>query len=143
MLDPGVLISGAISSRAAPREILVAWHAGSFEMIVSTKLLYEMQEVLSRDKFRRYLSVQEVGEFVLWLEDGATVAADPEMGSSAITRDPKNDYLAALASSERTDFLVSGDPHLLDLEHIATSDPGGQVRILTPREFLRESEKSD
>lgn len=99
--------------------------------------------MLSRDKFRRYLSVQEVSEFVLWLEDGATVAADPEMGSSAITRDPKDDYLAALASSERTDFLVSGDPHLLDLEHIATSDSGGQVHILTPREFLRESEGSD
>jgi predicted nucleic acid-binding protein len=40
VLDPGVLVSGAISSRAAPREILIAWHAGSFEMIVSPKLLY-------------------------------------------------------------------------------------------------------
>ena len=138
VLDPGVLISGAISSRAAPREILVAWQAGSFEMVVSPKLLYEMQEVLSCDKFRRYLSIRDVGEYVLWIDDGATAAADPEIKASAITRDPKDDYLAALALSEGADFLVSGDPHLLDLKQDATSEVGGQVRVLTPREFLGE-----
>ncbi|MEJ7843759.1 MAG: putative toxin-antitoxin system toxin component, PIN family [Rubrobacter sp.] len=142
MLDPGVLISGAISSRAAPREILVAWHAGSFEMIVSLKLLYELQEVLSRDKFRRYLSIQDVGEYVLWIEDEATAAADPEMRTSIITRDPKDDYLVALALSESADFLVSGDPHLLDLKQVTASGIEGQVRALTPREFLEELERS-
>lgn len=142
MLDPGVLVSGAISSRAAPREILVAWHAGSFEMIVSPKLLYELQEVLSRDKFRRYLSIQDVGEYVLWIEDEATAAADPEIRASAITRDPKDDYLVALALFERANFLVSGDPHLLDLKQVTASGIEGQVRALTPREFLEELGRS-
>lgn len=102
-------------------------------MIVSPKLLYELQEVLSRDKFRRYLSMREVGEYVLWLEDGATSATDPETVTLTITRDPRDDYLAALASSERADFLVSGDPHLLGLEQIAASGLGSQVRVLTPK----------
>lgn len=142
MLDPGVLVSGAISSWAAPREILIAWHAGSFEMIVSPKLLYELQEVLSRDKFRRYLSVQDVGEYVLWIEDEATAAADPEIRASAITRDPKDDYLVALALSESADFLISGDPHLLDLKQVTALGIEGQVSVLTPREFLEELERS-
>lgn len=107
-------------------------------MIISPKLLYELQEVLSRDKFRRYLSIRDVGEYVLWIDDGATAATDPEIEASAITHDPKDDYLAALALSDGAGFLVSGDPHLLDLLQVKAS--GVEVRVLTPREFLEELE---
>lgn len=121
------------------------WHAGRFELVVSRKLLYELQEVLSRDKFRRFLSVRDVTEYVLWIEDGATAETDPELGASNITRDPKDDYLAALAYSvgvaSRSDSLVSVDSHLLELEQITSSWGGGSVSVLTPREFLDELDR--
>lgn len=79
---------------------------------------------------------------MLWIEDEATAAADPEIRASIITGDPKDDYLAALALSESADFLVSGDAHLLDLKQITAPETGGQVRVLTPREFLKELGRS-
>jgi predicted nucleic acid-binding protein len=47
----------------------------------------------------------------------------------AVTRDPNDDYLVALAIAAQADALVSGDRDLTDLQ-----DP--PVSVLTPRTFL-------
>jgi predicted nucleic acid-binding protein len=44
------------------------------------------------------------------------------------SKDPGDDYLIALAASERA-LLVSGDGHLLDLRE--------QIPVYSPREFLK------
>lgn len=56
VLDPGVLISGIISPRAAPAALLRAWRADAFTLIASPALLRELRVVLLRPKFRRFLS---------------------------------------------------------------------------------------
>jgi predicted nucleic acid-binding protein len=49
-----------------------------------------------------------------------------------VSPDPDDNYLYALALALMvSDFLASGDPHLLDLR-------GGPVRVVTPREFLEQ-----
>jgi predicted nucleic acid-binding protein len=53
---------------------------------------------------------------------------DPEVPVGA-TPDPDDDYLVGLAKASGSDFLVSGDPHLTELD-----DP--QPPVLTPRSFL-------
>lgn len=47
-----------------------------------------------------------------------------------VSRDPKDDYLFALARASGARFLVSGDQHLHGL--------GGEMltRVITPRDFL-------
>lgn len=50
VLDPNVLISAAISAAGAPREILLAWTRGSFELVVSPLLLDELRDVLARPR---------------------------------------------------------------------------------------------
>jgi predicted nucleic acid-binding protein len=47
----------------------------------------------------------------------------------SVTRDPKDDYLVALAREAGADSLVSGDPDLTSL-----ADP--VLRVMTPRELL-------
>jgi predicted nucleic acid-binding protein len=59
---------------------------------------------------------------------GATLIADPPE-PPALTPDPGDDYLPALASAAGARFLVSGDPHLTQL-----AEPVPPV--LTPRAFL-------
>lgn len=62
-----------------------------------------------------------------WLRREASIVADPDRTPSFRSEDPGDDYLLALAESERA-ALVSGDGHLL-----ALSD---ELPVLTPREFL-------
>lgn len=131
MVDSGVLVSGRITfgGRGAPAGLLVAWFEGRFEMIVSEELLSELARVLLRPKFRRYTTPEEVGEYVRLLRRMATLEPEPVAPPQALTPDPKDDYLVALARSSEAHFLVAGDPHLTRL-----SNP--QPPVLTPRAFL-------
>jgi putative PIN family toxin of toxin-antitoxin system len=127
-----VLVSAAIS-RGLPRELVLLWHEGAFELVVSYDLLYELEVVLLREKFRRYLSEGEALEYILWLRESATLAHEGDV-VRPVSPDPDDDYLIALARSSSVDYLVSGDPHLTRLE-----DP--RPPVLTPRAFLELMER--
>ncbi len=103
-------------------------------MVVSRELLDELETVLLREKFRRYLSVDRAVRYIAVIERDATHL---RLGPSAsISRDPGDDYLVNLAWEARADCLVSGDGDLLDLE-------GEDLpRVWTPRRFLEELEWS-
>lgn len=56
------------------------------------------------------------------------------------SRDPKDDIFLACALAGQCDYLVTGDRDLLDLQ----GHPGlGQLRIVTPREFLEAVKESE
>lgn len=63
-----------------------------------------------------------------WLRRSATLADDPGSPPLVSASDPGDDYLLALALSERA-ALVSGDGDLLSL--------AGEMPIYSPAEFLR------
>lgn len=128
VLDPGVIVSGIISPRAAPAALLRAWRAGAFTLVASPVLLRELREVLLRPKFRRYLSEAQALDLVGELGREAVLAVDPPDPPS-VTPDPKDDYLVALALAARADVLVSGDRHVLGVRTDA-------LTVLTPRAFL-------
>lgn len=115
VIDPGVLVSAALVPGGKPDQLLRAWQAGQFEMLVSLKLLSELDEVLGREKFRHYLSAEEASEFVAYLRTEATLCLDPDV-TDPVTVDPDDDYLFALARTHRANCLVSGDGHLLNIE---------------------------
>ena len=128
VLDPGVLVAALISKKGAPAQILLWWRSGRFELIVSPLLLRELGKVLTRHKFRRYVSLDEAEQYVRMILRGATLVEDPPE-PPPLTPDPGDDYLMALASAAGARFLVSGDPHLTEL---AVPVPP----VLTPRAFL-------
>jgi uncharacterized protein len=115
VVDPGVLVSAAITSNGTPRRLLDVWRGGDIELVVSPALLTELRRVLLRPKFRRYLSLEEVERFVALIRREAELRTDPPE-VPAVSADPKDDYLLALARATRVRFLVSGDAHLTDLD---------------------------
>jgi putative PIN family toxin of toxin-antitoxin system len=127
VIDPNVLVSAAISRHGPPREILERWIYGEFEMVVSYDLLYELEAVLLRERFREKLSVSDVVEFVSFLADRATMVeqTDPH-GYTAGIADQWDYYLRNLAEAAGVDRLVSGDPDL---------------HATSPREFADELEE--
>jgi putative PIN family toxin of toxin-antitoxin system len=147
-LDPNVLISAAISAAGAPRALLVYWYLGRFQMLVSYDLLYELEAVLLRPKFRSKLTVSDVLTYVRWLREGAMFVHDaPPLEEWLLARlsDPDDAYLMALAREYRADYLVTGDRGLLGMSDLFASDtldlPG--LAVLTPRDFLQHIEQDE
>jgi len=128
VLDPGVLIAAILSPKGAPAELYRRWIEGDYELVVSPKLLAELDRVLLRPKFRKHLSEEGAGAYVDLFHRLATHAEDPPE-EPGLTPDPGDDYLVSLARAAKVHFLVSGDSHLTGL-----AEPTPPV--LTPRGFL-------
>jgi uncharacterized protein len=127
VLDPNVVISGAISPRGAPADVLRSLAGGEFELIASQALLGELERALAYPKLRPYISESDASGLVRWVADSASVVVDPDADPRVHSRDPNDDYLIVLASAHRA-ALVSGDKDLLALE--------GEIPVFSPRTFL-------
>jgi uncharacterized protein len=128
VLDPGVLVSAVLSRSGAPARIIDAWRDGEFDLIVSPRLLDELEDVLLRPQFGDYATPEQVRAYVDSLAVEGIAFDDPG-NPPRVTRDPDHDYLLALAVAAGADFLVSGDKDI-------TSVPDAPCAILTPRAFL-------
>lgn len=127
VLDPGVLVSALITPDGSPAKLLREARAGGLELIVSPHLLEELEDLLGRQKFRRYVDLGAVREYVGLLRREALLVPDPEEPSPLRSADPDDDYLIDLAQSQNA-VLVSGDKHLLEI--------GGGAPILAPADLL-------
>ena len=142
VVDPNVLISAAISKHGPPREILERWIDGEFEMIVSYDLLYELEAVLMRPRFRRKLAFSDVVEYVMWIRERATFVPEvPPLEDWLVEPLPDADdvYLVALAKERRADYLVTGDRGLRAAAGWFTSaEPDlRSLAVLSPRDFVQ------
>jgi putative PIN family toxin of toxin-antitoxin system len=129
VLDSGVFVSALITPTGAPAKLLLEARAGGLELVVSSLLLRELEEVLGREKFRRYVDLDTARDYVDMLRREGLLSADPEGPPPLRSADPDDDYLIALAHSQNA-VLVSGDHHLLDL--------GGGAPILSPADFMAQ-----
>jgi uncharacterized protein len=127
VLDPGVLVSALISPSGTPAKLLAEARRGDLELIVSPPLLAELEEVLRREKFRRYVDLDLVGGYLDAVRSLAALTADPEGPPPLRSPDPDDDYLIALAHSAAA-VLVSGDSDLLDIS--------GGAPICAPADLL-------
>ena len=127
VLDPNVLIASLLSSAGAPAQLVSRWLSGDFELVVSDKLLAELERAFAYPKLRRRLDEAETGAFLKLLRGGfAEQIDDPEGSPSVGSRDPKDDYLIAVAASAGA-TLVTGDAHLLELADV--------IPVMSPRDF--------
>ncbi|EQD28642.1 PilT protein domain protein [mine drainage metagenome] len=56
LADTNVLVAAVTSNEGVSARLLVAARLGRYRLIVSPMLLHELETVLARSKFRRYLS---------------------------------------------------------------------------------------
>lgn len=114
VLDPNVLVAAAITPRGVCGQILGAAIDGRYSLRVSPMLLLELTEVLTRAKFRPYLTLADAERFVVLVGDIAELHSD-DASRTGITRDPDDDYLVALDETASSDYLISDDRDVLDL----------------------------
>ncbi len=128
VVDAGVFISALIGSRGgAPDLVMRAFVGDRIEVIASPLLIAELERVLRRPKFSKYVDERTAREFVERVRRHATIVDDPAEQPVA-TRDRKDDYLVALARKQGVDAIVSGDRDLIDA---GLSEPA----VWTPRQL--------
>jgi uncharacterized protein len=99
------------------------------EILLSFELLDELNEVLSRQKFNRYVTMEERQEFVTTLIQRATLIEIVDEVQEC--RDPKDNKILELALSGKAQYIISGDKDLLIM------NPFRGIKIITVDEFLR------
>jgi uncharacterized protein len=127
VFDTNVLVSALLFDNSTPaKAVFAALHAG--EIIVSADVVAELNDVLGREKFRRYVTEEERERFLRSLLREVGLIEIEQMIRAC--RDPKDDKFLELAVNGDADCIVSGDEDLLSL------DPFRDIPILTPEKFL-------
>lgn len=127
VFDTNVLVSAALFKASVPRQALdLARKIG--KVIMSWPTMAELQEVLGRKRFDRYLTEEER---MLFLEVLALEVLPVEIIESVTDcRDQKDNKFLEVAVNGDSDCIVSGDGDLLVL------NPFRGIPVVMPQEFL-------
>jgi uncharacterized protein len=116
ILDTNVIVSAVLNRTGAPRQLFDRWRADdAYELVVSPQLLEEIADVVSRPKLARLVAPAEADALIATLRSRARTEPDP-VDRPTTVRDPKDDYLIALALQAEATAIVSGDHDLVELE---------------------------
>jgi len=122
VFDTNVLISAFLFSQSKPRQALdLAQDIGI--IVLSNSVLLELEEVLYRPKFDKYITKERREEFLANLTENAQLIEVTEYIDEC--RDPKDNKYLELAVSSKAECIVSGDDDLLVL------NPWRGIEIMT------------
>jgi len=127
VFDTNTLISALLFRDSIPRKAFDrALEKG--KILISLNVVAELNEVLAREKFNKYVSEQERVEFLIALLQEAIFIEVVEVVTEC--RDPHDDKFLELAVNGNAEYIISGDRDLLSLH------PFREIAIVTPRDFL-------
>jgi uncharacterized protein len=130
VLDTNVLVSALLFAKSSPRKALeLALSRG--KILISKETVDELNNVLSRPKFERYVSPQKRDRFLVSLVQKSTLIEIQEKIEEC--RDPKDDKFLELAINGKAIAIVSGDKDLLILH------PFRGIPIVTVSQFLTKT----
>jgi len=131
VFDTNVIISALLFENSKPAQAL-RYALANGEVLLSLDLLEELNEVLGRERFNRYLTSEEREEFLEALIERAVLVEITENVQEC--RDPKDDKVLELALNGEAQYIISGDRDLLVLH------PFRDVLVITADEFLKTIE---
>ena len=117
-----LLVTGSVSACAVDKALV---HE---EVIISESTVDELTDVLSREKWDRYVSIKDRQEFVRRLLQIATMVS--VISETEDCRDPADNQFLALALDGQAACILTGDKDLLALH------PWRGIEIICPADFL-------
>ena len=100
-------------------------------LLFSEELIKEIQETITKPRLKKYFKTNALEEMLSKFEPFIDLI---EVESSVtVCRDPKDNFLLALAKDGKADYLLTGDKDLLDLIKF------GKTKIKTITEFIDET----
>ena len=128
VLDTNVLVSALITN-GKPKELLLRAASGEFQLVFSAEILREFIAVIDDAKFRKYVTEEEIIEFLEVLGIiGQTVKVKSR--TKIVEDDPSDDVVLNTAYDGKCDYVVSGDNGLLRIKE------SRMIQIVTARRML-------
>jgi len=129
VFDTNVILSAVLLPKSKPRRAFdKAKREGA--LLISDEVIEELNDVLRRDEFEKYVTEALRVEFLAALLRDAELVKITENVKAC--RDPRDDKFLSLAISGSADCIVSGDKDLLVL------NPFRGIPILPPAQFLEQ-----
>lgn len=129
VLDTNIMVSAFLAKHGKPAKLVR--DAPSIELLTSQQILDELARVLNYPRIRKKYPAtdEEIADYIARLRIRSTLVT-PKVTLAGITADPADDMFVECALAGEADYIVTGDPHLLDLEEYKGT------RIVTPARFL-------
>jgi uncharacterized protein len=131
LLDTNVLASGVgrLHPKAPSVQLLDAWRAGAFELLISDDILAELARTFTNRYFSaRLTSAQVEAALELFTTDATRIRLTSEV--QGVASHPEDDLILSAAVSGGADYLVTGDTQLRSLHSFE------DIPILSPAAFL-------
>lgn len=128
VFDTNVIISSLLFEGSKP-DLAMRYALKHGDILFSLELIEEIDEVLSRPKFAKYITDEEREEFLDGFIDRGILIEVVDIIQEC--RDPKDDKILELAMSGKADLIVSGDKDLLVL------NPFRAISIQSVEQFLQ------
>ena len=126
VLDTDVFISG-VFFKGPPQKILKAWRDGRIKILISEEIIEEYRRV--GELLSKQFPGIECGSILKLLAINAQFV-QPKKLSAPVCEDPDDDKFLECAISGNSDFIVSGDKHLLKVSGHK------RIEVITPRNFV-------
>ena len=132
VLDTNVLIGLAFARRGITKTLRELLAEDAFVLVTSADLLAELYRVFHYPRIRQrfHPTEDDLIEFMGSLLERALVVPG-RYQVQKVEPDPTDDMFLACALEGHADYLVSRDPHLLNLKHFHT------IQIVEPPAFAR------
>lgn len=133
VLDTNVLVSGIVAflRPTPPAQILKAWRAGEFQLVVSAHIIDELKSTLEKPYFAKRITPQQVAGTITLFKEEAIVTPITTTIQGVATH-PEDDLTLATAVSAKADYLVTGDQSML--RKVGNTYQG--VNLITPIAFM-------
>ncbi|MBW4676726.1 MAG: putative toxin-antitoxin system toxin component, PIN family [Desmonostoc geniculatum HA4340-LM1] len=130
MCDVNVIISAVLLPGSKPNRALKKVQDLG-KLLVSESIWLELEQVVARPKFNRYITLEERNDFLVDLSETVQFMDVTEQVNEC--RDPKDKKYLELALSGKAECIMTGDDDLLVL------NPWRGIEILTVQEFLAKN----
>ena len=128
VFDTNIIVSALLFNKSLPGQTFTR-SLDDGTILISQALIEELKDVLGRDKFNRYVTLEERETFLESLVRESELVEITEKVQAS--RDPKDDQILELAVSGNASFVVTGDDDLLIL------NPFRDIPIVTAAALLQ------
>ena len=130
VVDANIYISALISASGAPALVVNRWLEGDFDVLVSQPIVEEILRVTAYKRLQKYKRLRESRlEFVALLAEQA-IWVEPNETVDVVSDDESDNRYIECAVSGNARYIVSGDPHLLDVGEYRG------IRLISPSDFI-------
>ena len=102
--------------------------AEKVRLLFSTELITEIQQTITKPRLKKYFGTNALEEMLSTFEPFIDLIEVQSIVT--ICRDPKDNFLLAIAKDGKADYLLTGDNDLLDLKKF------GKTKIITIVNFI-------